>query len=243
MAGRRIVTTHRRVGNVMTRDVVSVRVRTPFPVIAELLSTHQVSAVPVLGATDTVLGTVSEVDLQREYERDAADHHRPPWWSRARRKVWLTTTGAVAEDVMNAPAITVDVDANICSAARLLIDHDLERLPVVDASGHLVGIVSLRDLVRVFVRSDHDIQAEINDDVLVGALSVDPRAVRAEVLDGVVTLRGELDRGSMVALALYLARSVDGVLAVTDQLTVALDDSPGSARTSGVNPSTAAPGS
>jgi CBS domain-containing protein len=234
--------THCRVGNVMTRDVVSVRVRTPFHLIVELMSTRQVSSVPVLGATETVLGVVSEVDLLRKYQAAAAGY-RPPWWARIRGRVWLRTTDTVAEDVMNAPAITVDVDANIGSAVRLLIDRNLKRLPVVDASGHLVGIVSRNDLVRVFVRSDDDIQAEINEYVLVGALSVDPRAARAEVLDGVVTMHGELERGSMVPLALHLVWSVDGVVAVTDQLTFALDDSPGSAGVAEVNPRPVAPGS
>ncbi len=214
---------HRSVGNVMTHDVVSVQLRTPFHAIAELLSTHRISAVPVVGATGRVLGVVSEADLLRRYELRVAVH-RPPWWSRTSRKVWLKTTGTVAEDVMTTPAITVDVDANIGSAARLLTDHNLKRLPVVDASEHLVGIVSRHDLVQVFVRSDRDIQAEISDEVLVRALSVDPRTVTIEVRDGVVTLHGQLERRSMVPLAVHLAQSVDGVVVVTDQLTFAQDD-------------------
>ena len=232
--------THRRVGEVMTRDVLSVRVRTPFHTITELLSAHQINAVPVLGATDTVLGMVSEADLLREFDLGPAVH-RPPWWSRTRRKVWLQTTGTVAEDVMTAPAITVDVDANIGAAARLLVDHNLKRLPVVDASGHLVGIVGRHDLVRVFVRSDEDIQAEIDDDLL-AALSLDSRAVHAEVCDGVVTLNGQLARRSTLLLALHLAGSVDGVVAVTDQLSFALDDTPAGDGVAGVNPWTGAPG-
>jgi CBS-domain-containing membrane protein len=214
---------HRSVGNVMTEDVVSVRVRTPFRSIAELLSTHHISAVPVLGATDTVLGVVSEVDLLRKYELSVAVD-RPPWWARTRRRMWLKTTGTVAEDVMTAPAITVDVDANIGVAARLLTDHNVKRLPVVDASDHLVGIVSRHDLVQVFVRSDDDIHAEIGEEVLVRALSVDPRTVSIEVRDGAVTLRGQLERRSMVPMAIHLTRSVDGVVAVTDQLTFTMDD-------------------
>lgn len=214
---------YRSVGNVMTSDVVSVGVRTPFHVIAELLSAHRISAVPVLGATNTVLGVVSEADLVRKYELRGA-RHRPPWWARTRRKVWLKTTGTVAEDMMTSPAVTVDVGADIGAAARLLTDHNLTRLPVVDASQHLVGIISRHDLVKVFLRSDHDIQAEINDEVVVRALSVDPRTVRIEVRDGVVTLHGQLERRSMVPLAVHLAQSVDGVVAVADQLTFVLDD-------------------
>ena len=214
---------HRRVGNVMTHDVVSVRVRTPFHDIAELLSTHRISAVPVLGATNTVLGVVSEADLLRKYELRGAEH-RPPWWSRTRRRMWSKATGTVAEDVMTTPAVTIDVDANIGAAARLLTNHNLRCLPVVDASERLVGIVSRHDLVQVFVRSDEDIQAEIREEVLVRALSVDPRTVTIEVRDGVVTLHGQLERRSMLPLALHLAQSVDGVVAVTDQLTFTLDD-------------------
>ena len=49
---------------------------------------------------------------------------------------------------MSSPVVTIGPDRPICEAARLMLDHRVSGLPVVDAGGRLVGIVSERDLLR-----------------------------------------------------------------------------------------------
>ena len=75
-----------------------------------------------------------------------------------------------------------------------MLDEDVNRLPVVDADGVLVGLVSRGDLVRAFARPDDEIRHEIEEDVLRRAMWLDPDAVDVTVTDGVVTLdrRGRL---------------------------------------------------
>ena len=63
------------------------------------------------------------------------------------------TAGAM----MTSPAITIGPDATIPGAARLMNTEHITRLPVVDEKGKLVGIVSRRDLLSVFLRSDADV--------------------------------------------------------------------------------------
>jgi CBS-domain-containing membrane protein len=150
---------------------------------------------------------------------------QPPLWSAARRDAWLKATATTAEDLMTSPAITVGLDAGIVTAARLMTDHRVKRLPVVDDDDRLVGIVSRHDLVGVFVRADNEIAAEIREDVLLRALCVAPSDIEVDVHDGVVTLRGQLERRSMVTITVTLCRHVDGVVDVTGDLTFALDDS------------------
>ena len=214
---------HRRVDSVMTADVLTVRPRTGFKHIATLLSTHDISAVPVIDGEHRVLGVVSEADLVAKYESPSMD--QPPLWSAARRDAWLKATATTAEDLMTSPAITVGVDADIAKAARLMTDHRVKRLPVVDADDRLVGIVSRHDLVRVFVRPDNEIAAEIREDVLLRALCVAPSDFEVDVHDGVVALHGQMERRSMVAVTVALCRHVDGVIDVTGDLTFTLDDS------------------
>lgn len=50
-------------------------------------------------------------------------------------------------EVMTTPAVTVPADAAVSQVARTLLDHGLRALPVVDASGKLVGIISETDLL------------------------------------------------------------------------------------------------
>ena len=58
---------------------------------------------------------------------------------------------------MSKQAITVRPDATMAGAARMMNTHGIGRLPVVDSKGKLVGIVSRRDLLSVFLRPDADI--------------------------------------------------------------------------------------
>jgi len=62
-------------------------------------------------------------------------------------------------EVMSHPVITVDPDASIKEAARLLVRHGISALPVVDAGGALVGIVSEADLLPLETRPDPRSQA------------------------------------------------------------------------------------
>ncbi len=53
-----------------------------------------------------------------------------------------------AKDVMSRNVVTVAPEATILQAARLMLQHHISGLPVVDASGKLVGIVSEGDFLR-----------------------------------------------------------------------------------------------
>ena len=55
---------------------------------------------------------------------------------------------------MTAPAVTIGAGRSVSEAARLMTDRGIKRLPVVDADGVLLGIVTRTDLVRAFARTD-----------------------------------------------------------------------------------------
>jgi len=61
--------------------------------------------------------------------------------------VWIS-------DLMSSPAITVPPELPVKEAARLLRDRDVAAVPVVDAAGTLVGVVSEIDLLRGSVAPD-----------------------------------------------------------------------------------------
>lgn len=59
---------------------------------------------------------------------------------------------------MSTPAVTVHAEETAADAARLMTRRGIERLPVVDEEDRLVGIVTRRDLLRLFVRPDSEIR-------------------------------------------------------------------------------------
>jgi CBS-domain-containing membrane protein len=125
---------------------------------------------------------------------------------------------------MSAPAVTIGPDAKIGEAARLMEHERIKRLPVVEEDGRLLGIVARRDLLRPYLRADSAIRQDVEFEVLQRTLWVIPATIDVFVTDGRVTLRGRADRRSTAEIAVRLTRAVDGVVAVTDEMTWVLDD-------------------
>ncbi len=214
---------HRAVRAVMTADVAAVTEDTPFAELVAILARHGVSALPVLDSGGRVAGVVSELDLLRkeEYQEDQGARQPPRWRHRDGR---ARAAGLTARELMTSPPVTITPDASIVEAARELDRHRIRHLIVTDAAGRLAGIVTPRDLLKVYLRSDDEIREEIIRDVLTRYLGTDPARVEVTVASGVVNMTGEVEHKSMVGLAARMAASVDGVVDVTAQLGYAVND-------------------
>jgi CBS-domain-containing membrane protein len=178
---------------------------------------------PVLKMGREVVGVVTEADLlaaEDETKRRARMTRSvgSRWLHRKQPHVSLT-----AGTMMTAPAITIGSDATIPSAARLMNTHHIRRLPVVDKDGKLVGIVSRRDLLSVFLRPDADIIHDARQ-VLDEIPLADPKGVIVAVRHGVVTLTGMVPADShhdLIPLLLRLIWDIDGVVDVVNWLSEA----------------------
>ena len=212
----------RRVSDVMTTTVMTVDRITPYQEIDRLLTRHRIGGVPVLKMGREVVGVVSETDLlaaEDETHRQArmAGSIGRRWHLRKQPHVRLT-----AGALMTSPAITIGPDATIPAAARVMNTDHISRLPVVDEDGKLVGIVSRRDLLSVFLRSDAEIAHDARQ-VLDELPLADAKAVIAEVKHGVVTLTGTLrpeadHEQDLMSLTLRLIWDIDGVVDVVNRL-------------------------
>ncbi len=213
----------RKVRNVMTQEVVTVSEQAPFGEMVRLMAVHKISALPVVDADGRVVGIVSEADLLRKEEYQ--DDERESWLERRRRRVARAkAAGRTAADVMSTPVVTIDPDAAVPVASKMLARHSIKRLPVVDGQGRLVGIVSRADLLGLFLRDDEAIRREILEEVLLHGLWIDPHTVTVTVKDGIVALTGQLERKSLVPMAMQLTRRVPGVVDVVSQLSFEWDD-------------------
>jgi CBS-domain-containing membrane protein len=111
----------------------------------------------------------------------------------------------------------------LADAARLMQERNVRRLVVVDERGKIAGIVSRSDLLQVFLRSDDDLHEEIAGNLIPSLMpAIDPIGVK--VRDNVVTLDGEVDRKSDVAILVRLTKEVDGVVGVVNRLSYRWDD-------------------
>lgn len=221
---------HNKVGSVMTTNVVRAQYGTPFKEVARLLAAHRISGLPVVDEDDKVIGVISETDL---VARQAATpgpyepHRRLAFLSRltrgARRRA-AKAHARTAGRLMTEPPVIAHADDTVVEAARIMAQHQVERLPVLDKADRLVGIVTRRDLLQVFLRPDGEIRTEVIEDILQRTLWLAPRSIDVAVVEGVVTLTGHMERKSETEIALSMTRRIDGVVGVVDRLTYRLDD-------------------
>ena len=215
----------RTVQDVMTREVVAVRGPTPFKELVRLLNEHRVTAVPVLDdAGRLVVGVVSESDLALKEVAPLREAHTPAFETAQHRGERAKAGSLTAAELMTAPAVTVGPEELVATAARRMDDRRVKRLPVVDHSGALVGIVTRTDLLKVFLRSDDELRFDVLDHVSGDLLRLPPGTVEVEVGDGVVRLTGRVRRRSQALAMEKLTGAVDGVVAVESELQWQADD-------------------
>lgn len=210
----------RRVSDVMATSVVTVDRATSYKEIARLLAEHRISGMPVLKMGREVAGVVTEADLltaEAKTARRLRSAGRLGLPQRTRRHPAFT-----AGELMSAPAITVGPNVTIHAAGRLMSTHRVRLMPVVDDHNRLIGVVSRRDLLAVFLRPDADIAADVRQ-VLEEILLAEPAEADVTVRDGIVTLTGTLDpktgeHGDLIPVAIRLMWDVDGVVDIIDHL-------------------------
>ncbi|TYB40158.1 CBS domain-containing protein [Actinomadura chibensis] len=211
------------VADVMTRRVVTVTGDAPFTEIADAMTEHRVSAVPVVDGDRRLTGIVTEADLLYKQERKG-DARPGPRRLRRPAQAEAKARAVDARGLMSSPVVAVAAHTTIAEAARLLNAHGFKALPVVGDDGRLTGIVARRDLLRVFHRSDADIRDEIVRDVLIHRLWQDPAEVNVRVQEGVVHIIGRVEQKSLIPIIVRMTAATEGVVDVVHDLAYDHDD-------------------
>lgn len=214
-----------RVEEIMNTEVVTVPPEMPLRDVAALLVEHRFSGLPVCDEAGAVVGVVSEADIVR---RERGRPERPgllvrmlePSVARDDERALARTAG----EAMTSPPITIARFRSVSEAARLMTEHGINRLPVLDASDNLVGIVSRADLVRAFARPDDEIAHDIRKSVVQRSMWIEPGTVTVSVDGGEVALKGVVDRRTEAETLVLLTERVPGVVSVQSDVTYREDD-------------------
>lgn len=219
----------KKVEEIMTRDVIAVAPETTIRRAAELLIDHGISGLPVVDEQGAVVGILSEGDLiVRQRPRP-----RPSVWrlffqdgERLARE-YQKATGTMVAEVMTTTVISIAPDASLETAAALLDQHKIGRIPVMD-DGRLVGIVSRGDLVKALATAAPAAPGALSDAQLVKEMKarldheawVSSRTLRVEAKDGVLTLWGMVESETERSALETMARSIPGCRAVDNKIIV-----------------------
>ena len=211
------------VGDVMTSDVTTIGEDAPVKEAAMVMVHAGISGIPVVDADDRVVGIITEADFV------AAEADRS--WGRQRKRLLAnffgeaeTTAASTVGDVMTKNPHTIDSSSSVTEAARRMTDLDVKRLPVVLPDGTLAGIISRADVMGAFARSDAELKAEVEDDVIGRIMRLAPKSIEVAVVDGVVALSGSVDTRSESRLLEELAVRVEGVISVESTVEYGRDD-------------------
>lgn len=208
------------VASVMTTQVVTASPETLFRDLVETLTERRISAVPVVDSAGRPVGVVSEADVLAKQEfhggRDEIPHDR------AGRDRWYRALAHTAGEVMTTPVRTVHAIEPLSVAARQLAAEKVRRLFVTDRLGRLVGVVSRRDLLRVYRYTDDELRARV--EALLAEVGVPTDAVAVRVQQSVVTVDGELDRRARVDATVRAVQALPGVVGVHNNLRYLIDD-------------------
>jgi len=139
--------------DIMTKQVFSVKKDTPLKEVAELMAEKSVSGIPVIEEDGKVAGIISEKDFLLHMCAGDKPHFM------AVVAEFLSGKGCVtfpvrlqkAEDIMTSPAIIVREDATVVEISNIFFEKNINRVPVTDREGKLLGIVSRADIVRALL--------------------------------------------------------------------------------------------
>jgi CBS domain-containing protein len=147
------------VAEVMTANPLTTTPKTPITDVVQMLSEKRISGLPVVDEQGVLVGVISETDLLWQ-ERGATPPNflfildavipleMPGRFVQELRKV----IGSTVAEVMTKNPVTIRPEQTAQEAARLMMQKEVHRLPVVDKDHTLVGIVTRGDIIRAMAR-------------------------------------------------------------------------------------------
>lgn len=136
-----------KVKDIMTKNVISIRDDLSIKDAVIILRKNKISGVPVLDRSGDVVGVFSESNILDKLPDILEEADKIPMVD-----VQELTSPSVST-VMGKPPIFVSSDEDIKNVAKIFLEKYIHRVPVVD-NGRLVGIVSLGDILKAFIKAE-----------------------------------------------------------------------------------------
>ncbi|RMF83430.1 MAG: CBS domain-containing protein [Nitrospinota bacterium] len=127
----------------MTVNPITVHPETPFPDALQLMRTNRIRRLPVVDQQGNLVGIITERDLLYASPSPATS-----------LSVWelnYLLAKLEVQEIMKTEVITISPDTPIEEAARIIVDHKIGSLPVIDQYNHLIGIITETDIFKAFV--------------------------------------------------------------------------------------------
>jgi CBS domain-containing protein len=136
--------------DVMTEKVIFVKKDTPAEEVAYKMATHGIAGVPVVENEKKVIGVISEKDFLFRMGSKNTKSFMGVVAQCLRDKgcVAISIRQQKAEEIMTSPAISVGQDTLVSEIANIFTEKNINRVPVTDQNGKLLGIVARADIMQ-----------------------------------------------------------------------------------------------
>jgi len=142
-----------KIKEVMTKDVTSISPDVTVSEAVKLLEKLKISGLPVIDDKDKLVGMFTE--------KEALSHILPSYIEKvgrfiyeqnpkATRKKFAELSNIKVSQLMRKDVVTTTEDTTLCEVARLMLTQKARRIPVLDKSGKVVGIVARCDVLSAF---------------------------------------------------------------------------------------------
>jgi CBS domain-containing protein len=150
------------VRDIMETDVPPVYPSDPVESVLKVLRVHELPGIPVVNEGGRCVGIITEADLV--ISEEGADLHLPHWFQLFGGVVFLEPMSrfenrlrkafaSTAADMMTEDPVTIEPDATVHEAARLIARKKHNRLPVIE-HGRLVGVVTRVDVLDALTNEE-----------------------------------------------------------------------------------------
>jgi CBS domain-containing protein len=138
------------VGDLMAIEPIVVRADATLTEAAALMDRHHIHGLPVVDASGSLVGVLSQTDLAR---------------ARGTEYLWANWPGLAVRHLMTSPAITVHRSTPVALAARKMERHRIHRLVVVDDLDETIpiGLLSMTDLIHAIAEETSALAASPAD--------------------------------------------------------------------------------
>ncbi len=148
------------VAEIMTQEPITVKAETPLHDAIKILAEKRIGGLPVVDDTGHLIGIISETDLMWQKTGFTPPAYimildsviylqNPVNFQRDLHKALGQTVG----ELMSEKTVTISPDKPLTEAAKIMRDRQIHRLPVIDNSGQIVGILTLGDIIREMAES------------------------------------------------------------------------------------------
>jgi CBS domain-containing protein len=150
------------VRDIMDSDPVTVSPTDDVETVVRLLRRHELPGVPVVNEGGRCVGIVTEADLVLADEQ--GDLHIPHYIELFGGVVFLEPLrrfegrlkkafASTVADLMTEDPVTIEPDASVAAAGKVIVQRGHNRLPVVE-HGRLIGVVTRVDVLEALTRDE-----------------------------------------------------------------------------------------